>query len=322
MPTLEERAVISEDGTKIFVESAGHSSKPAIVFVHGLASTGFGWDHQFADPRLLRDFHLVRYDVRGHGRSGKPLGKSAYESIRFAQDFKAACDSYGIEKPFLAGWSAGAAVVVDLVAAYGPSYLSGVLYIGGPVLAFPKYQPACMHPSLGNIAFVDSCTAPGHTIPYAEKLRWMGAYVALPASARAHSIGRPQPVEVWEQRARGLPVLVVQGVEDQHCVPETMIRFVKAVYEDVEVRLLEGTGHSPAVERPAETNMFIHEWVTKIAARALVNQSCCAVLENPPRSACGDVLRNIFLGIYDTPGHGVYKDIALRCTGSQNDNES
>ncbi|KAI0649424.1 alpha/beta-hydrolase [Trametes meyenii] len=286
MSTIEERTVISEDGTKIFVESAGHSFKPTIVFVHGLASTGFGWDNQFADSRLLRDFYLVRYDVRGHGRSGKPLEKAAYESIRFAQDFKAVCDSYDVEKPFIAGWSAGAAVVVDLVAAYGPSYLSGVLYIGGPVLAFPKYQPACMHPSLGGIipllyssepddvsraaeAFVDSCTAPGHTLPYADKLRWMGAYVALPATARGHSIGRPQPVEVWEQRARELPVLVVQGAEDQHCVPETMIRLVKAVYEDVEVRLLEGTGHSPAVERPADTNNFIHGWATKIAARAV-----------------------------------------------------
>lgn len=105
--TTTERTFVSVDDTQIYAESAGDSTKPTIVFIHGLASSGTCWDNQFSDPALLRDFHLVRYDLRGHGRSGKPLDPKSYESIRFAEDFKAVCDGFGCSKPFLAGWSLG-----------------------------------------------------------------------------------------------------------------------------------------------------------------------------------------------------------------------
>ena len=105
--TIVEQFVTSVDGTKIYAESAGDRSKPTIVFSHGLAGTVLAWDSQFSDPDLRRDFHLVRYDLRGHGRSDKPAGEQAYESIKFAEDFKAVCDGFGVEKPFFAGWSLG-----------------------------------------------------------------------------------------------------------------------------------------------------------------------------------------------------------------------
>ncbi|KAI0833483.1 alpha/beta-hydrolase [Trametes gibbosa] len=273
-----QRTVLSADGTQIHVEASGNSSKPAIVFIHGLSCTSLGWDNQFSDPNLLADFYLVRYDMRGHGRSGKPLDSKDYESLRFAEDFTAVCDSFSIERPFLAGWSMGGSVVVDLVAAYGPSVISGVIYIGGGVLSLTKYQPQCTTAFIGDLVplllstdpddvsraadlFVDACVAT--PLPYAEKLQWLGAFLAQPRTVRVHSATRVQPYEVWEEKARGLPVLIVQGTEDRHCEGENMIRLAKSVYEDVEVRMLQGCGHSPAAERGAETSRFIHEWVTR-----------------------------------------------------------
>ncbi|KAI0368761.1 alpha/beta-hydrolase [Pilatotrama ljubarskyi] len=281
---ITERIVTSADGTKIIAESTGDSSKPAIVFVHGLSCTSLGWDCQFTDPDLLRDFYLVRYDMRGHGRSDKPKEPQRYESIRFAEDFKAVCDAFGVNKPFLAGWSLGSSVVVDVVAAYGSSFLSGALYVGGGVLSLQKYHPQCFTPFIAGMMsflastdpddvsraaemFVDSLTAPGEQLSYHQKLEWMGGFVAQPNSVRALSVTRIQPYEVWEQQARSLPVLIVQGTEDQHCLYENMIRLAKEVYENVEVKLLDGVGHSPAVERPVATNRYIREWTYKIAAK-------------------------------------------------------
>ena len=91
-------------GTKIWAESAGDTSKPAIVFVHGLSCTALGWDEQFADAGLRHSFHLVRYEMRGHGRSGKPLEEAGYESVKIAQDFRTVCEAFGVVKPFMAGW--------------------------------------------------------------------------------------------------------------------------------------------------------------------------------------------------------------------------
>lgn len=127
MPLIE-RNFVSADGTPIFAEAAGDPSKPTIVFLHGLSSTGLAWDKVFSDPALLRDFHLVRYDMRGHGRSGKPFEPERYESARFAEDFKAVCDGFGFTKPFLAGWSIGGMPIRPLdVTHRAQSLLTGVL---------------------------------------------------------------------------------------------------------------------------------------------------------------------------------------------------
>ena len=116
-------------------------------------------------------------------------------------------------------------------------------------------------------AFVDSCTA--QPLPYAMKLQWMGGFVSQSRAARVHSIERPQDASPeWEQRAKGVPVLVVQGAEDQHRDWEGMRALIERVYADVEVCMLDGVGHAPHFEAPEETNRAIGAWVGKAVARA------------------------------------------------------
>ena len=102
--TSDVRMLTSPDGTPIWAESAGDTTRPALVFVHGLSCTALGWDAQFADPALQAAFHLVRYEMRGHGRSGKPLEESAHAGARQAEDFKTVCDAFGLVRPFMVGW--------------------------------------------------------------------------------------------------------------------------------------------------------------------------------------------------------------------------
>jgi pimeloyl-ACP methyl ester carboxylesterase len=52
----------------------------------------------------LTDILQVRYDIRGHGRSGKPSTAEAYHSRLFADDFKTVVDAFGLKKPVLVGW--------------------------------------------------------------------------------------------------------------------------------------------------------------------------------------------------------------------------
>ena len=173
---------------------------------------------------------------------------------------------------------------MDVVAAYGGSYLSGVLYIGGAVLSLhERYLPKCVTPLIGELIpllhstdpddisrasriFVDSCTVPGK-LTHQQKLQSLGSFVTQSRTSRTLHLSRTQPCEAWERQAADLPVLVIQGTEDQHCLYENMIQLAKGVYKDVEVRLIEGVGHSPSIEAPGETNKYILEWVTKIAAR-------------------------------------------------------
>ncbi|KAJ7672085.1 hypothetical protein B0H17DRAFT_1084367 [Mycena rosella] len=56
---------------------------------------------------MLEKLYLVRYDVRGHGRSGKPATPEGYDSALYAADFAAVCEAFGLNMPVFVGWSAG-----------------------------------------------------------------------------------------------------------------------------------------------------------------------------------------------------------------------
>lgn len=92
LPTAEAGFVTSADGTRISYYQYGKkvTEAPTIVI------TGtWPWDAQVFNPlvRLLaQTYHVVQYDQRGYGKSGKPLPISAYTLDKLAADFGAVID--------------------------------------------------------------------------------------------------------------------------------------------------------------------------------------------------------------------------------------
>ncbi|KAL4257598.1 AB hydrolase superfamily protein [Pleurotus pulmonarius] len=97
------KIVISADGTQIYADATGDPAKQSIVFVHGLALSSIVFDRLFENKRLA-NYYLVRYDMRGHGRSDKPATADAHTSIRYSQDFAAIMSAFGLKKPIFVGW--------------------------------------------------------------------------------------------------------------------------------------------------------------------------------------------------------------------------
>jgi alpha-beta hydrolase superfamily lysophospholipase len=57
--------IVGGGGLSLSVYEAGKAGAPAIVFIHGFSQNFLTWDQQF---RGLADrFHVVAYDLRGHG---------------------------------------------------------------------------------------------------------------------------------------------------------------------------------------------------------------------------------------------------------------
>lgn len=124
IPAPVEKNVKSADGTRLYADARGDPNLQSIVFIHGLACSSSVFDQLVAHPALLAKFYMaslpwshlsnylkltiilqVRYDIRGLGWSDHPEDATAYESIRFAEDFAAVATAYNLKKPFLAGWS-------------------------------------------------------------------------------------------------------------------------------------------------------------------------------------------------------------------------
>lgn len=103
-PPIETKILTNPDGTTVYAEAAGDPSKHPILFIHGLGLLGTGWGPQFNDPQLYDNYYLVRYDMRGHGRSSMSFDPKAYESIRYAEECKTVCDAFNVKKPSVVVW--------------------------------------------------------------------------------------------------------------------------------------------------------------------------------------------------------------------------
>ena len=100
MPTVQS------NGCPIHYEVEGSADKPVLMFCNSLGTNLHMWDGQM--PAVLRHFRVVRYDRRGHGKSGVPKGP--YTMERLGRDALAILDAIGLKTVNWCGLSMGGMV--------------------------------------------------------------------------------------------------------------------------------------------------------------------------------------------------------------------
>src|SRR3569832_332981 len=98
MPTITV-----DDGCPLNVEVSGRDDAPALMLSNSLGTDLHMWDDQAAE--FAKHFRLIRYDRRGHGKSGAP--KSPYSFDRFGRDIVGILDGLGVKKTNCCGLSMG-----------------------------------------------------------------------------------------------------------------------------------------------------------------------------------------------------------------------
>lgn len=109
-----------------------------LLLLHGFAASLHTWDDlwPFFAPEIFT-LHLL--DLKGHGKSSKPLGGD-YSPVHFARMINAYIAGSGLRNVTLIGHSLGGAV--SLIMALEPSEISALILIGSP--AFPQKLPKFM----------------------------------------------------------------------------------------------------------------------------------------------------------------------------------
>jgi 3-oxoadipate enol-lactonase len=98
--------LVDADGCPLYVRVDGPEAAPALMLSNSLGTDLHLWDAQVES--WARDFHVVRYDRRGHGRSG--LGHAPPTMERFGRDALAIMDALELEKVHWCGLSMGGMV--------------------------------------------------------------------------------------------------------------------------------------------------------------------------------------------------------------------
>jgi 3-oxoadipate enol-lactonase len=98
--------MIDADGCLLNVTVEGRDSGPTLMLSNSLGATLQMWEPQMA--ALTKLFRVVRYDRRGHGKSG--VSPAPYSMERFGKDVMAILDDLNIEKVHWCGLSMGGMV--------------------------------------------------------------------------------------------------------------------------------------------------------------------------------------------------------------------
>ena len=91
------------EGAEIWFEVEGTPGAPWLTFSNGLCLEMGQWDRQV--EAFGSHFRILRYDTRGHGRSGKPVGDCSFDVL--ANDVVSIWDHLGIESSSFCGLSLG-----------------------------------------------------------------------------------------------------------------------------------------------------------------------------------------------------------------------
>ena len=249
-------AVTTPDGLTISAQEYGNPNGPGIVFIHGFSQSHLSWMRQ-TDGELAKDFHIVTYDLRGHGNSDKPLEAARYrDSKAWGDEVQAVIDAAGLKRPVLVGWSYAGRVISDYVATHGAGGISGIDFVDASIKFIPEYVGdnlknlplMASEDMLTNInatrVFLHGCFS---RQPSADDFETMLAFnMMVPPKVRAGLSGRPLDATAIMAKLT-IPVLVSHGAEDKNAKVETA-KYTASVIPGAKLSVYDGIGHSPFYE--------------------------------------------------------------------------
>jgi pimeloyl-ACP methyl ester carboxylesterase len=125
----------SVNGVRLHYQTTGQG--PTVVIIHGFTANSAFW-YLTVVPLLARDFHVITYDLRGHGRSDMP--PRGYTSADMALDLRGLLDHLGVAQAHLIGHSFGGEIALQCAVRF-PERARSVVLAEGRVRALQPVRP-------------------------------------------------------------------------------------------------------------------------------------------------------------------------------------
>ncbi len=273
---FQARTIHSPEGADIFVRWAGKG--PVVVLLHGYAENSDSWAPLAAD--LVKDHTVVVPDLRGIGRSSKPVG--GYDKKTEAKDIRAVVTALGYDKTVVVAHDIGNMVAYAYAAMY-PDKVERLVVMDAPIPGIGPWAEILQTPGVWHFNFhgpdAERLVA-GRERIYLDRIwndftgdpakpdeatrNFFAATYAQPGGMRAgfaQFAAFSQDAadnKIFAQVKLTMPVLAVGGEKSFGPLQAVIMRNVAT---DVQEAVVPGSGHWLMEERPTYTVSLIRKFI-------------------------------------------------------------
>lgn len=259
--------IVKLPGGEMQVVEHGPRTAPPIVLIHCFTCAINWWDGMI--PQLDRDHRVIAMDLLGHGGSGKP--SSGYSIENQANLVAGVLGRLGVRDAEVVGHSLGGPVSIAL-AEQAPQLVSRIVTIDSipdssygdvgligelpfkPVIGETLWR---IKPDFSIKDGLEVAFAPGFEVPdaFVEDVKEM-TYSSYTGSHDAFDDYTGEEALPQRAAATDKPTLAIMGTEEQiaNDPSEALAAYRQA---GAKTRLIQGAGHSPNVEKPAEVAALV-----------------------------------------------------------------
>jgi sigma-B regulation protein RsbQ len=254
----------SVDGLKIHSSSAGAGSA-TVVFVHGWTCDSTSWAAQV--PALAGKYRVITLDLPGHGQSGSPAD-GRFSMDLFARAVEAVREEAKANRIVLVGHSMGAPVIRQYARLY-PQHVAALVAVdgpldmrqfGGPPPGRGQASPPMTGPEglKARESMIRSMFTP--QTPAALQQQILAMMLKAPEATAAGAMAAMFDPAIRKDDVASMPALAIYaGTARPPNVEE-----VKKSLPKYEATQIAGTGHFVMMEKPAEFNRLLIDFLDKI----------------------------------------------------------
>lgn len=263
--TVPGGQILHLPGGDLQVVDKGPRNAGPIVLIHCFTCAIDWWDGMM--PLLDKTHRVIAVDLLGHGGSEKPA--SGYSIPNQADVVAQALAKLGVRDAVVVGHSLGGTVAVAL-AERSPQLVRKLMIIDTPpdhsgsslgLIAKLGFTPVIgelfwrVKPDFAVKKGLGVAFAPGFDVPdaFVEDVNRMtfSSYDDSPTASDDYTKEEPLDQRVKDS---GKPLLVIMGAEEQIIDnPAERLAEYRRTVPGAQTRLIAGAGHSPNVEKPAQT---------------------------------------------------------------------
>ena len=265
-----EKGIAEVNGTRLYYEIAG--SGDPIVLIHGNGGDRRHWDEQF--EVFTQNHKVIRYDVRGFGKSAMPVQEESYSSYG---DLKALLEHFSISKAHICGLSMGCGIAVDFVLTY-PEMSSSLIAVGPWVSGYDSPTAGELWEIFEKIPSIVKEKGTKAAMDYwwdeefknviinpriAERMKEIGYDYSFWHFTNHYSEYVVKPPAAQQIDKISLPTLIITAEYDLKACREVADLLEQNIANAKKV-VIANAGHIMNMEKPAEFNKVIIDWMKKV----------------------------------------------------------